>query len=147
MITALLLGCLVFGVPDGDSLKVRCPNTDAFSIRVAEIDAPEIEHKALGIGEQPYGRESKAALTALCLNQPAEVQPKTIDKYRRTVAKISCNGVDVGTRQVVTGNAWAYYTVRHSNMPALQAAAQEQGVGLWALPHPIKPSLWRKGAR
>jgi endonuclease YncB( thermonuclease family) len=40
MIEAALL-CLVVGISDGDTLKVRCPDQPQMVIRLAEIDAPE----------------------------------------------------------------------------------------------------------
>lgn len=145
MSTTLLLACLVFGVADGDSIKVRCPDqAAAISVRLVGIDAPEIEHKALHIAEQPWGRESKAALTALCLNQPATLHVKSLDRYRRTLATVECNGIDVNTEQVRTGNAWAYLASKRSALPAEQAKAQAAGVGLWSQPNPVKPSEWRK---
>src|SRR5213082_2056725 len=121
----ILTACLVIGVDDGDSIKVSCPDVPAvMSIRLAELDAPEIEHKALHIAEQPWGRESKAALTALCLKQPATVRPKTTDRYGRTIATVECNGVNANEEQVKTGNAWAYMTPRRSQITALAKAAQ-----------------------
>lgn len=145
MSSTLLLACLVLGVPDGDSLKVSCPDRKAaISVRIAEIDAPEIEHKAFHIAEQPGGRESKAALTALCLKQPAVLHQVATDRYRRMVAKVECNGVNAGEAQARAGHAWAFMAAKRSPIPALVAAAQAQRVGLWAAPHPVAPSVWRK---
>lgn len=146
--SVLLVACLVLGVPDGDSLKVRCPaRKNAISVRLAGIDAPELAHKAFGIAEQPGGRESKAALAALCLKQPATVRRVATDRYGRAVAKVTCNGIDVNAEQVRRGQAWAYLTPKGSPLPALQAQAGAAGLGLWALPKPIKPTDWRKGTR
>lgn len=145
MISSILFGCLVFGVADGDSLKVRCLDLPAaMSVRLANIDAPEIAHPALHIAEQPGGRESKAALTALCLNQPATVYPGATDRYRRTLAIVECNGVNVNIEQVRTGQAWAYMARKTSVFPKLEAQARADGVGLWAQTNPVKPSVWRK---
>jgi micrococcal nuclease len=146
--STLLLACLVIGVQDGDSIKVTCPaRANAFSVRLAGIDAPEIAHKAFHIAEQPGGRESKAALTALCLKQPATIHTRSLDRYKRTLAVVECNGVNVNGEQVRTGNAWAYIAPKRWKFTALQAKAQADGIGLWAQPNPIKPSVWRKGAR
>ena len=49
MIEAAIL-CLVVGISDGDTIKVRCPEQAQTAVRLAQIDAPE---KA-----QPFGRRS-----------------------------------------------------------------------------------------
>ena len=67
-----------------------------------------------------------------------------IDRYGRTLAKVECNGVNVNAEQVRTGQAWAYYATIRSGLPAMQAKAQADGVGLWAVPGAIKPAAWRK---
>ena len=142
---SLLVACLVIGVADGDSLKIKCDErVNAMSIRLSEIDAPEIVHKSIGIREQPGGRESKASLTELCLGQPAVVHVIRTDLYRRTLAKVECAGVRVNAEQVRRGMAWAYMTKKRSIIPGLEVKARADGVGLWAQLDPIKPSVWRK---
>jgi endonuclease YncB( thermonuclease family) len=138
--------CTVIGVPDGDSLKVTCTDRkSAMSVRLLEVDAPELAHPAFHIVEQPWGRESRAALTALCLKKPAVVHATSIDRYGRTLAHVECAGVDVNAEQVRAGNAWAYMPKRGSTLPKLQAAAQAGHAGLWSLPAPVRPSEWRAG--
>jgi micrococcal nuclease len=144
MIGSLLLACVVIGVSDGDSIKAKCPDRPAvLSIRLLGIDAPEIEHKALHIAEQQWGRESKAALSALCLKQTARIQTKSVDRYGRTLAVVECNGVNANAQQVRNGNAWAYLASKRSGLPALQQAAQDSSIGLWSQPNPVRPSIWR----
>lgn len=148
MSTTLLVACLVIGVADGDSMKVRCPaRANAISVRLAGVDAPEIVHKALRIEEQPGGRESKASLTEMCLKQPATLHRTATDRYGRMVAQVECAGVNVNAEQVRRGQAWAYMASKRSVFPKLEAKARADGVGLWAVPNPIKPSDWRKGIR
>ena len=145
MSASLLVACLVIGVSDGDSLKIKCDErVNVITVRLAEIDAPEIVHKSLNIREQPGGRESKASLTELCLKQPAVVHIRSLDFRRRTIAMVECAGVQVNQEQVRRGMAWAYMTKKQSIIPGLEAKARADGVGLWAQPDPIKPSIWRK---
>lgn len=145
MSSTLLVACLVIGVADGDSLKIKCEErTRTISVRLVGIDAPEIAHKAFGIREQPGGAESKASLVQLCLKQPAVVHIKSLDRYRRTIAQVECAGVDVNAEQVRRGMAWAYYVKRNSIIPALELKARADGVGIWSVPDAVKPSVWRK---
>jgi endonuclease YncB( thermonuclease family) len=142
---ALLVACIVFAVADGDSMKVRCDErVGAISVRLAGIDAPELAHKALQIAEQPGGRESRSSLLALCLGKPSTVHQTATDQYKRMIANVECDGINVNAEQVRRGQAWAYMASKRSKLPALEASARESGVGLWSQPSPIRPSLWRK---
>lgn len=99
MHVAALLICLVVGISDGDTLTARCDDQKV-KIRLAEIDAPE---KA-----QPFGARSKQHLSDLCFDVEAEVHPQTTDRYGRTVAHVTCDGVDASAEQVRSGMAWVY---------------------------------------
>jgi endonuclease YncB( thermonuclease family) len=136
MIEAALL-CLVVGISDGDTLKVRCPDQPQMVVRLAEIDAPE---KA-----QPFGQRSKELLSTLCFKKQAEIRPSTRDRYGRTVARVICAGTDANEAMVRTGMAWAY--TRYLTDPqirAMEIVARRERLGLWADAHPVPPWEWRK---
>lgn len=129
--------CKVFGVTDGDTIKVRCGQGDQINIRLAGIDAPE--------KRMPYGQRSKQALSDLCYLQQATVTPKSTDRYGRTVADVECRGKDVAAQQVRMGMAWVYdrYARGYEALYPLQDAARAARLGLWADPSPEKPWEWR----
>ena len=131
---ALLL-CLIVGVTDGDTLTARCDD-QTVKIRLAEIDAPE---KA-----QPFGARSKQSLSALCFGKEAEIRPQTTDRYGRTVAHVSCDGVNANTEQVRLGMAWVYerYVVDKS-LYAVQDGAKTARLGLWSGDGAMPPWEWR----
>lgn len=134
--SAVLLACLVVGVTDGDTLKVRCGSAPQEVVRLAEIDAPE---KA-----QPWGERSRQHLAALCHDKPAEVRPEKRDRYGRTVARVSCAGVDASAGQVKAGMAWAF--TKYLTDPTIRAAeeaARAAQLGLWADAYPVPPWEWR----
>jgi len=135
MLETVLL-CLVVGISDGDTLKVRCPDRAQFVVRLAEIDAPE---KA-----QPFGQRSKQHLSVLCFRKRAQIRPETQDRYGRTVARVSCDGTDANADMVRNGMAWAY--TRYLTDPqirAMEVVARRERIGLWSEPHPIPPWEWR----
>ena len=135
MIEAALL-CLVVGISDGDTIKVRCADQPQMVIRLAEIDAPE---KA-----QPFGQRSKELLSTLCFKKQAELRPSTRDRYGRTVARVICAGTDANAAMVRSGMAWAY--TRYLTDPPIQAmeiVARRERLGLWADAHPVPPWEWR----
>lgn len=98
---ATLLLCTVLAVSDGDTLTARCGDgATTLTIRLAEIDAPE--------RRQPFVVASRSSLSALCMRQPAEVRPMTLDRWGRTVARVACVGTDASAAQVKAGLAWAF---------------------------------------
>ena len=128
--------CLIVGVTDGDTLTARC-DQQTVKIRLAEIDAPE---KA-----QPFGARSKQHLSDLCFDVEAEVYPQTTDRYGRTVARVTCDGVDASAEQVRSGMAWVYdqYVV-DIGLYDLQDEAVAAREGLWSACDPVPPWNWRR---
>lgn len=159
MLEALLL-CVVIGVSDGDTLKVRCESDRAragttasapfgpplrasdrrrrtITVRLAQIDAPE--------KRQAFGERSRANLALLCLRRPAGVRPISMDVYRRTVATVHCGGVDVSTEQVRAGMAWVYLRGKEaSKLHAFEYEARAGRRGLWSDAWPVPPWEWRR---
>ena len=137
--SAELLFCLVVAITDGDTLTARC-ETQTLIIRLAEIDAPE--------KRQPFGERSKQHLSSLCYRQQAEIQPKTKDRYGRTVARVYCAGVDANAAMVRDGMAWAFTKYQtDAAFPELEAQAKIRKVGLWSDPAPLAPWDWRASQR
>lgn len=129
----------VVGIADGDTLTVLADATQ-YKIRLAEIDAPE--------KKQAFGERAKQSLSDLCFNAQATVSAGKPDRYGRTVARVSCNGVDASLYQVSNGLAWAY--TAYLTDPAIaiaERAAHESATGLWGDTAPTPPWLYRKGAR
>lgn len=125
----------VIGIADGDTLTVLQDNKP-LKIRLANIDAPE--------KKQPFGQRSKQSLSDLCYGKDAALQVQTIDRYGRTVAVVTCDGVEANRSQVERGLAWVYTKYnKDSSLPALEAAARADRRGLWADPDPIPPWKFR----
>lgn len=132
--------CTVIAISDGDTLTARC-TTETLKIRLAEIDAPE---KA-----QPFGNRSKQSLAELCFQKEAEVVPQTLDRYGRTVARVTCKGIDANREQVKRGMAWAFTKyLTDKTIKDEELAARAAQVGLWAdSSPPVAPWDWRKQAK
>ncbi|MDQ0607085.1 endonuclease YncB(thermonuclease family) [Variovorax sp. W1I1] len=139
--------CLIVGVTDGDTLTARCGRVGAYEqvkVRIAAIDAPE--------KKQPYGQRSRQALSRLCYAEKAVITERDTDRYGRTVADVSCNGEDAGSRMVSEGWAWVYdynkiATKRGGGLFKLQDSARSRHLGLWADTKPVPPWDWRKSQR
>jgi micrococcal nuclease len=130
---------LVIAISDGDTLTVL-DGQQQIKIRLAEIDAPE--------KKQAFGSRSKESLGHICFQAQAEIRPEKKDKYGRTVARVSCDGIDASIYQVEHGMAWYsrdYF--KDPLFPPLEAEAQAAKRGLWVDPHPIPPWEWRRMRR
>ena len=90
----------VVNVTDGDSLTILNESKEQVKIRLAEIDAPE--------AHQAFGSCSKQSLSDLCFGTQAKIIAQVKDRYKRTMARVKCSGVDVNTEQVYRGMAWVY---------------------------------------
>jgi len=130
----------VVAVADGDTLTVL-RDREQVKVRLTEIDAPE---KA-----QAFGNKSKQSLSDLCFGKTATLNDKGKDKYGRTLARVTCDGIDANTEQVRRGMAWAYTRYAPKDLPlyGVQAEAQREKRGLWADPEPVAPWEWRAAKR
>ena len=133
----------VVKITDGDTMVVLDAENTQHKIRLSGIDAPETN--------QPFGKRSKEALSALVAGQRVEVDWHKHDRYGRIVGKVIAQGKDVNLAQVRTGMAWWYrkYADEQSLVDqglyaAAEAKARVSGVGLWGDMEPIPPWDWRK---
>ena len=127
----------VVGVHDGDTLTVLTAGNVQLKIRLVEIDAPEIK--------QPFGQQSKQALSALVFGKDVEIRATGKDRYGRTLARVFVDGADVNLAMVKAGMAWRFD--KYSKDGAFQTAqeeAQKVRRGLWADVAPVAPWEWRK---
>ena len=129
----------VVRVKDGDSLVVDSGGRQV-DVRLADIDAPE--HR------QPRGDEARALLRSLVEGREVQLQLVGGDAYRRVVAHVLVDGVDVNAELVRRGLAW----VRRGYDPAPQLIRHEDEArdaqrGLWADADATPPWVWRRARR
>ena len=107
-------------------------------LRLAEIDAPE--------RTQPYSQVSRRNLIALCKDKPIEFNQVSIDRFGRTVAMVTCDGVLVNWRQVQDGLAWCFmkYLTQPKACLPLEREARDARRGLWLDDQPVPPCEWRR---
>ncbi len=90
----------VVKVADGDTITVQDDMGRKHRIRLAGIDAPEMN--------QPYGLHSKNNLMSLVDGEMVTVQYEKRDRYGRIVGKVLFRGGDICLEQVKVGLAWHY---------------------------------------
>ena len=137
--------CLIVGVSDGDTLTARCGEPGSYSqekIRLSAVDAPE--------SRQAFGQRSKQSLSDQCFQQVATITPVASDRYGRTVANVTCRGLDAGLTQVNHGMAWFYpqYGKGRADLLTAERGARARKQGLWAdldtAAPPVAPWEWRQ---
>ncbi len=138
---------LITTVSDGDSIRATDTAGGKHKIRLAYIDAPEIE--------QAHGQASRDALRALLLGQKADITVFEHDQYRREVAQVRVSGQDVNLKQLEEGHAWHYISIAKGKQNKLdyaeyayaEAQAKQAKIGLWRGKTPLAPWTFRKEQR
>ena len=114
---------VVTAVHDGDTITVSRARLPV-KIRLEGIDCPE--------SGQAFGQHAKHFTEALVFRKTVTVNPRSVDRYGRLVARVLVDGQDVSLALVQAGFAWHY--TRYSRDAALagaEKAARAQRVGLW----------------
>jgi len=125
----------VIGIADGDTLTVL-HDRKPLKIRLSGIDAPE--------KRQAFGEKSKQSLSDLCYRKDATYRAQGAPSYGRTVAVVTCAGVEVNRAQVERGMAWVYVRYnKDTSLPAAQSDAKSARRGLWSDPAPVPPWEFR----
>ena len=127
---------LVSDVHDGDTITLA-KLSESYTVRLVDIDAPELK--------QSFGIESRASLREVCLFKRATIDTQGEDRFGRTLARVTCAGMDANAEQVRRGMAWVFvrYAPKNSTLYGVEADARADKRGLWADPQPVAPWNWR----
>ena len=130
----------VISVHDGDTLTVLIDHRSV-RVRLTDIDAPELG--------QPFGTRSKQSLSDLCFGKSVALDVRSLDRYGRTLAQVTCAGTNANAEQVRRGYAWIFtrYARPDSPLHALQSEARAAHRGLWMDLSPTPPWDWRRNGR
>jgi endonuclease YncB( thermonuclease family) len=130
----------VVSVHDGDTLTVLVERREV-KVRLTDIDAPELG--------QPFGTRSRQSLSDLCFGKLASINVRGKDRYKRTLAQVTCDGADANAEQVRRGYAWTFTRYAHPDSPlhSLEIEARAAHRGLWSDRAPVAPWDWRSNGR
>ena len=133
---------VVLSIGDGDTIRVRQGNM-AFTVRLACIDAPETAQSPYGVAARRYLQQR------LRIGQQVTIQPKTIDRYGRTVAEV-ISDININLVMVEDGQAFAYrrYLAACDAREYLEAEyrASRHRYGVWQVEGGItRPWDFRRG--
>jgi endonuclease YncB( thermonuclease family) len=116
----------VVNVIDGNTLVVEDAAKKRYTIRLAEIDAPE--------SSQALWLQSSRSLASLCHRKNAQVEWTERDARRRYIGDVTCAGKNASAEQLKRGMARvsSKSTKPTSGLYELEAYARARGIGLWA---------------
>ena len=134
----------VTAVHDGDSVRATDRHGQRHKIRLAYIDAPELQ--------QAHGMAARDALRRLIDGQQVEVAVLDTDQYGREVAQIRLHGRDINLAQIEEGHAWHYVSIAKRRQDKAdfaayshaEAGARSSRFGLWRAQSPQAPWAYRK---
>ncbi len=134
----------VIAIKDGDTIVILDDDNIEHSVRVADIDCPEMG--------QPFGKKAKWFTSGELFQDCVTVVPKhplnPLDNYGRILGYVKYGDKDLSEELLRAGLAWHYkYYSDSEHLARLEAEAKEKRIGLWADPKPIRPYEWRKGNR
>ncbi len=101
---ASLCGPAQIDVWDGDTFRLGSER-----VRIVNIDAPEVGDGAKCAYEAMLGIDAKVALAELLSSGDVEINRDGKDRYGRTLAVVTVDGIDVGVQLIRIGVArpWA----------------------------------------
>ncbi|TSE20483.1 nuclease [Tepidimonas alkaliphilus] len=141
----------VVAVHDGDTLRVRDDLGRVQTVRLAAIDAPELD--------QPAGPQAQAALRAWAWGQTVSLDERGRDRHGRTLAvvwRLQADGSALELNHALLEQGWAWHYRAHADEQPLaerwryavaELAARHARRGLWADPEPMPPWQWRRTHR
>lgn len=128
---------VVTRIVDGDTLHVTPAGRPPVTVRLRDIDAPEIC--------QPHGPEARAALQDYALGQAVTMRVFGRDTHGRTIARVATSERDLSVRMVEEGHAWSVRT-RFDRGPLVreERMAKALGRGLHASAGHVLPWEFRR---
>ena len=132
-------------VVDGDTIYLKTGANNSIKVRLAFIDAPELN--------QPFGTDAKAFLKKI-EGQRVTIDVKSRDRYGRHIAILFHRNADINLVMIENGYAWVYTKyLKHASKPIrnkylhAEFLAKENALGLWKMNDYIAPWEWRKHSR
>ncbi|SAY51272.1 thermonuclease family protein [Neisseria weaveri] len=137
----------VVAVHDGDTVQIRDGNGRKHKVRLAYVDAPELQQK--------YGTESRNVLRSAVQGKTVDVTVYEKDRYQREVARIVLRGYDVNLAMIKKGHAWHYVSIAKKKQGKAvfaeyayaESQARAKKLGLWKSHAPEAPWDYRRKMR
>jgi len=137
-------------VADGDTINAISENGTKLRIRLLGIDAPEVPHSTKP--GQPFGEEARDYLDHLVDGKMVRVDAFGPDRYKRVLAVIWEEQINVNLLMVAMGYAEVYRgapcQAHCRELEKAESKAREDRVGMWVQGDKYEsPAVFRKRMR
>ncbi|REC40000.1 thermonuclease family protein [Chryseobacterium sp. 5_R23647] len=128
----------VIGIKDGDTVVVLLSDNNQKTLRLAEVDCPEIG--------QPFGKNAKQFTSDRVFGKWIDFVETDSDRYGRTIAKIFYDNHKYLSEELIkAGLGWWYFIYSdNKNLGIFEKVAKQRRFGLWQDENAISPWDWRK---
>jgi len=127
----------VVGVHDGDTITILDANNTQHTIRLSDIDAPELG--------QDYGTQAKKALSSAVFGKTVKVIVSDRDRYGREIGNVFVDNKSVNLDMVRNGYAWHYKQYSSdSEFAQAEAEARKAKSNVWSRDNAEPPWSYRK---
>lgn len=137
----------VIHVDDGDTVVALRGSGEKEKVRLANIDAPEVQHGRCKPG-QPFGQNAADALEHLVMGKQIRFACHTLDRYDRAVCDLKIGNTTASRELARQGLVWANRAnpayLRDRGVADAEREAQGKRIGLWADDSAVRPWEWRR---
>ncbi|TXI14821.1 MAG: nuclease [Pedobacter sp.] len=127
-------------IHDGDTFRLTQTDGTVLKIRLANIDAPELD--------QAHGIASRDFLKSMIDQKNVVVEIQTKDKYARSVGVVFLNNQNINRLLVANGHAWHYLKYsKDAELYIIEKSAKMNKNGLWSTANPTPPWKFREDKR
>lgn len=137
----------VIHVDDGDTVVALRGSGERQKVRLANIDAPEVQHGRCRPG-QPFGQKATDALERLVKGKQIGFVCHTLDRYDRAVCDLKIGDTTASRELARQGLVWANRAnpgyLRDRKVAEAEREAQARRIGLWADDSAVRPWEWRR---
>lgn len=123
-------------VSDGDTFTLLSSDQTEYKIRLNGIDCPE--------KGQDFSKKAKNYTYQFCQGKTVFAEIVSKDKYGRSIANVSVNGISLNQSLVAEGLAWHF--VKYSSdatLAQLELNARKKKINIWSLTNPMAPWIYR----
>jgi endonuclease YncB( thermonuclease family) len=140
-------------VIDGDTYIINADSykgkPQTITVRLVNVDCPELYFVAKKTPEQPYAQEAKDNVKRLIENKIVTLNYYGKDRFGRILAFVSINNERLDDIILMNGWGWSYNKYHSPNeikrAKKLAEKARLEKNGLWKNEYAVEPSEWRKG--
>ena len=137
----------VYYCHDGDTCHVGVAEAMWFNVRLAGIDAPEVQGRSKKAAGQELGDQSRDYLNGLLKGKTVTIRQVDLDPYNRPVVELTLDGKLVNTQLLEQGFAEMYRgKTKRLDKPTYEAAektAKDAKRGIWGLARYVSPKEFR----